>query len=324
MLYCRWQATIYTLRLSVFTSVQSRFFSLYWDTCGSLFLKRLCFFVVFFFSSATKWKNCAIVPSGHWALNTMTTNCDPMRVKVFTCWSRVLSWWWLTLSCRDWAGSHDEPWDFCLWNSFVSFFVFVQGLLFCRWRSTFLVYNYLELYGANAQNTYRRIHKSYCSRPIHTKSCYWAVFLERIESPTLECHESLVCLAYQVCQGLWKAYTCWIKQNLKSETKLHILYAIYSITLLPWDWRTKLYYGCKLLVKKDAILDSLDAKEGSYDNSTNGINFTVRKVNLMFVFIVVVWIFFFNKYVTQSPVFFVYNVIMLFIFTQLSCGLIST
>ena len=42
----------------------------------------------------------------------------------------------------------------------------------------------------------------------------------------------------------------------------------------------------------------------SYDNSTNGINFTIRKVNLMFVFIVVVWIFFFNKYVIQNPVFF--------------------
>ena len=27
--------------------------------------------------------------------------------------------------------------------------------------------------------------------------------------------------------------------NLKSETKLHILYAIYWTTLLPWDWRTK-------------------------------------------------------------------------------------
>ena len=23
--------------------------------------------------------------NGHWVLNTMTTNCDPMRVKVFTC-----------------------------------------------------------------------------------------------------------------------------------------------------------------------------------------------------------------------------------------------
>ena len=45
----------------------------------------LFFVVFFFFSSATKWKNCAIVPRGHWALNTMTTNCDPMRVKMFTC-----------------------------------------------------------------------------------------------------------------------------------------------------------------------------------------------------------------------------------------------
>ena len=58
--------------------------------------------------------------------------------------------------------------------------------------ATFLVYDYLELYGANAQNTYRRTHKSYCSRPIHTKKCYCAVFLERIESRTLESQESLV------------------------------------------------------------------------------------------------------------------------------------
>ena len=41
--------------------------------------------------------------------------------------------------------------------------------------------------------------------------------------------------------------------------------------------------GCKLLVKKDAMLDSLDARERSYDNSASGINFTTRKVNLMFV-----------------------------------------
>ena len=64
-------------------------------------------------------------------------------------------------------------------------------------------------------------------------------------------------------------------------------------------------------MKKDDMLDSLHGKERSYDNSTNGINFMIRKVNLMFVFIVVVWIFFFNKYVIQNPVFFVYNVIML-------------
>ena len=76
---------------------------------------------------------------------------------------------------------------------------------------------------------------------------------------------------------------------------------------------------CKLLVKKDTMLDSLDARERSYDNSANGINFTIRKVNLMFVFILVVWTFSFNKYMIQNPVFFVYNVTMLVLFTQLSC-----
>ena len=70
------------------------------------------------------------------------------------------------------------------------------------------------------------------------------------------------------------------------------------------------YNGYKLLVKKDAMLDSLDGEERSYDNSTNGNNFTIRKVNLMFVFIVVVWIFFFNKYVIQNPVFFVYAIVL--------------
>ena len=59
------------------------------------------------------------------------------------------------------------------------------------------------------------------------------------------------------------------------------------------------------------MLDSLDAKERNYDNNTNGIDFTIRKVNLMFVFIAVVWIFLFSKYMIQNPVFFVYNVIML-------------
>ena len=71
--------------------------------------------------------------------------------------------------------------------------------------------------------------------------------------------------------------------------------------------------GCKLLAKKDAMLDSLDARERSYDNRANGINFTIRRnqMNLMFFSIVVVWIFFFNKYMIQNPVFFVYNVIIL-------------
>ena len=65
------------------------------------------------------------------------------------------------------------------------------------------------------------------------------------------------------------------------------------------------------LENKDAMLDSLDAKKRSYVNSMNVINFTIRKVNLMFVFVVVVWIFFFNKYMIQILFFFVCNVIML-------------
>ena len=55
----------------------------------------------------------------------------------------------------------------------------------------------------------------------------------------------------------------------------------------------------------------MDARERSYDNSANGINFTIRKMNLMFFSIVVVWIFFFSKYMIQNTVFFAYNVIML-------------
>ena len=43
--------------------------------------------------------------------------------------------------------------------------------------------------------------------------------------------------------------------------------------------------GCQPIVKKDGLLDSLDV-------SANGSNFTIRKLNLMFVFVVVVWIFF--------------------------------
>ena len=67
---------------SIWVLILSLIFLFLWNTCGSPVIKCLCFlssFFFFFFSSVTKWKNCAIVPSGHWALNTMTTNCDPMR-----------------------------------------------------------------------------------------------------------------------------------------------------------------------------------------------------------------------------------------------------
>ena len=136
-------------------------------------------------------------------------------------------------------------------------------------------------------------------------------------SKYLKTHTQVVLFAYWVANA-WKPWKpcmpcmpsmpmSWLKnvhllKKAKSEIKLHILYAIYWTKLLLWDWRTKLYYGCKLLVKKDTMLDSLNAKERSYDNNTNDNNFTIRKVNLIFVFIVVVWIFFSNKYMIQNPV----------------------
>ena len=63
------------------------------------------------------------------------------------------------------------------------------------------------------------------------------------------------------------------------------------------------------VMKAFYALYALYAKYAKYAKYAN-INFTIRKVNLMFVFIVVVWIFFFNKYMIQNPVFFVNNVIM--------------
>ena len=49
----------------------------------------------------------------------------------------------------------------------------------------------------------------------------------------------------------------------------------------------------------------LDARKRSYDNTANGFNFTISKVNIMFVFIVGCMDILFNKYMIQNPVFFV-------------------
>ena len=139
-------------------------------------------------------------------------------------------------------------------------------------------------------------------------------FLSLRTDGTLESHEILecpVCLVWQVCQCLsWKTYTCCKKQNLKSETKLHILHAFYWTTLPPWDWRTKLWW-VQTACEDRRHMDSPDARERSYDNSTNGVNFTIRKVNLTFFFYCnIAWILFFNKYMIQNPVFFLYNFII--------------
>ena len=114
-----------------------------------------------------------------------------------------------------------------------------------------LVYDYLELYGANAQNTYRRIQKSYCWRLIHTKRFYWPVFLKRIESRTLESHESLVCLVCLICQ----VCQCLEKHTLVEKSKIWNLKpnCIYSReSIEQHDYREtegQNSNGCKLLVK---------------------------------------------------------------------------
>ena len=71
-------------------------------------------------------------------------------------------------------------------------------------------------------------------------------------------------------------------------------------------------YRCKLHGKKDAMLDSLDAKERTYDNTitVRMVLLSRSKVNLTFAFIVIVWIFFINKYMIQNPGFLVYNVML--------------
>ena len=130
------------------------------------------------------------------------------------------------------------------------------GCCFGDGGSMVLVYDYLELYGANAQNTYRLlIQKSYCSRPIHTKRC-WAVCLERIESRTLESHESLVwlvCLVFQVYQCLsWKTAHL-LKKSKIWNLKPNCIYSWQSTEQHDYrETEEQNSSGCKLFVKKDA------------------------------------------------------------------------
>ena len=187
---------------------------------------------------------------------------------------------------------------------------FLPIKLFCKsfCISTCLDYDYLEHYGANAQNTYRRIHKSYCSRPIHAKRCYWAVIWNGLSRQRLK---ALNALYAKYANVLVEKRTLVVKSKIWN-LKPNCIYSMQSIEQHYYrETEEQNSNGCKLLVKKDAMLDSLDARERSYDNSANGINFTIRKVNLIFVFIVVVWIFFFNKNMIQNPVFFCFLRIML-------------
>ena len=179
----------------------------------------LCFCRLFF-SSATKWKNCAVVSCPVViGPQHMTTNCDLMRCSHADHACYLDDDW----RCHERTGPGHKT------NREIFFLIKLFCQSFCI--STCLDYDHLEHYGANAQNTYRRIHKSYCSRPIHTKRCYWAVILERTESRTLESHESLerlICLVCQVCQCLsWKR-TLVVKSNVWN-LKPNCIYTMQSI-----------------------------------------------------------------------------------------------
>ena len=84
------------------------------------------------------------------------------------------------------------------WRTTIFFIIKLFCRSFCIW--TCLDYGHMEHYGTNAQNTYRRIHNSYCLRPVHTKRCYWAVILERIESRTVffVCNVIILSIVYAI------------------------------------------------------------------------------------------------------------------------------
>ena len=110
-------------------------------------------------------------------------------------------------------------------------------------------YDYLELYGANAQNTCRRIHRSYCSQPIHTKRCYWAVFLKRIESRTLKTMKAL----YAKYANVLVVKRTLVEKIKFLNLKPNCIYSMQSTEQHYYrETEEQNSNGCKLLVTKDA------------------------------------------------------------------------
>ena len=119
------------------------------------------FFVVFFFpppldGKNEEWYPVVIGPSAPWQLTVIQWGVHMLITRAILMMIDVVM-----------HGQGRVTWRT---TRFLLIKLFCQS--FCI--STCLDYDHLEHYGANAQNTYRRIHKSYCSRPIHTKRCYWA------------------------------------------------------------------------------------------------------------------------------------------------------
>ena len=105
------------------------------------------------------------------------------------------------------------------------------------------------------------------------------------------------------------ARTPWLKnvhllKKAKSEIWNQTAYTLCNLlnNITPVRLKNKTLLWMQTACEERHHVGSLNAKERSYGNNTNGNNFTIRKVNLIFVFIVIVWIFFSNKYMIQNPV----------------------
>ena len=159
-------------------------------------------------------------------------NSAQWSLKVFTCWSRLLSWWWLlTLSCTDRSRSHEEPRD-----SLLSVILYLfWGCRFGDGGSAFLVYDYLGLKILTDAYTGR------IDRGQSTLDVIERYFWNGLSRERLKAMKALCALYAKYANALVEKRTLTEKKhNPKSETKLHILYAVYWTTLLPWNWRTKL------------------------------------------------------------------------------------
>ena len=158
----------------------------------------------------------------------MTTNCDPMRCSHVDHACYLDDHW----RCRARTGP----------GHMTNHEIFV-------YETHFSIVLYFNVFGLRSPGALCRKRPKYLQT--HTQVVLFAEILRQMMLlsgnfgtdwvANFESHESLECFVCLVCQCLsWKTCTCYKIQNLKSETKLHILYIIYWITLLLWDWRTKL------------------------------------------------------------------------------------
>ena len=129
-------------------------------------------------------------------------------------------------------------------------------------------HDYLELYGTNAQNTYRSIHKSHCSRQYTLRDVIERYFWNGFSREHLKAMKALYALkAMKALYALYPKYAnvlveklTLVEKNKILNLKPNCIYYMQSIEQRFYrETEEQNINGCKLLVKKDAMLDSLDA-----------------------------------------------------------------